>query len=53
MNAGVGVELKLNSQASVGVIAHYHDPFDVRQEVGPELEGSYMKLLLTALYTFN
>lgn len=53
VNAGIGVELKLNSQASVGVIAHYHDPFDVRQEVGPELEGSYMKLLLTALYTFN
>jgi opacity protein-like surface antigen len=53
VNAGVGVELKLNSQMSVGVIAHYHDPFDLRQEVGGTLEGSYMKLLLTALYTFN
>ena len=53
INAGVGVELKLNSNVTVGVIAHYHDPFDVRQEVGPQLEGSYMKLLVTALYTFN
>lgn len=53
VNAGVGVELKLNSNVTVGVLAHYHDPFDVRQDVGPQLEGSYMKLLVTALYTFN
>jgi opacity protein-like surface antigen len=53
MNLGVGVELRLNSQATVGVIAHYHDPFDVRQEVGSDLEGSYMKLLILGMYTFN
>lgn len=53
MNLGAGVELRLNSQATIGVIAHYHDPFDVRQEVGSDLEGSYMKLLILALYTFN
>ncbi len=53
MNLGAGVELRLNSEASVGVIAHYHDPFDVRQEVGSDLEGSYMKLLIIASYTFN
>jgi len=52
-NLGGGVELRLNDEVSVGVIAHYHDPFDVRQEVGPELEGSYMKLLIVASYTFN
>lgn len=52
-NLGGGVELRLNNEVSVGVIAHYHDPFDVRQEVGPELEGSYMKLLIVASYTFN
>ena len=53
MNFGVGVELRLNDMANVGVIAHYHDPFDVRQEVGADLEGSYMKLLIIASYTFN
>ncbi len=53
MNLGAGVELRLNSQATVGVIAHYHDPFDVRQENGPDLEGSYMKLLILGMYTFN
>jgi len=53
VNAGVGVELRLNSQAVIGVIAHYHDPFDLRQEVGSDLEGSYLKLLITAMYTFN
>lgn len=52
-NLGGGVELRLNNEVSVGVLAHYHDPFDVRQEVGPELEGSYMKLLIVASYTFN
>ncbi|MFA6236772.1 MAG: hypothetical protein WC635_05540 [Bacteriovorax sp.] len=53
VNLGAGVELRLNDEATVGVIAHYHDPFDVRQDVGPELEGSYMKLLIIASYTFN
>jgi opacity protein-like surface antigen len=52
-NLGAGVELKLNNQASVGVIAHYHDPFDVKQDVGAKLEGSYMKLLILGFYTFN
>lgn len=53
VNFGAGVELRLNSNAIVGVIAHYHDPFDVRQDVGSKLEASYMKLLLTGAYTFN
>lgn len=53
LNFGVGVELKLNSTATIGVIAHYHDPFDVKQEIGAKLEGSYMKLLILGFYTFN
>ena len=53
MNLGGGVELRLNDEFSVGVIAHYHDPFDVRQENAPDLEGSYMKLLIMGMYTFN
>ncbi|MEA9355239.1 hypothetical protein SHI21_03460 [Bacteriovorax sp. PP10] len=53
MNLGGGVELRLNDEFTVGVIAHYHDPFDVRQENAPDLEGSYMKLLIMGMYTFN
>jgi hypothetical protein len=53
VNAGVGVELRLNDEATIGVMAHYHDPFDVRQETGAKLEASYMKLLMVAMYTFN
>lgn len=53
INAGAGFELRLNDEAIIGMIAHYHDPFDVRLEDGSKLEGSYMKILLTALYTFN
>lgn len=53
VNVGVGVELRLNSNAIIGIIAHYHDPFDVRQDTGPKLEASYTKLLLVASYTFN
>ncbi len=53
VNAGVGIELRLNDEAIIGVIAHYHDPFDVRLESGSKLEASYMKLLMIASYTFN
>lgn len=53
MNLGVGVELRLNDEFTVGVIAHYHDPFDVRQDNAADLEGSYMKLLIMGMYTFN
>lgn len=53
MNLGTGVELRLNDEFTVGVIAHYHDPFDVRQENAADLEGSYMKLLIMGMYTFN
>jgi opacity protein-like surface antigen len=53
VNAGGGVELRLNSKVVIGAIFHYHDPFDVRQEVGPTLQASYLKLLFTVLYTFN
>ncbi|MBC7713486.1 MAG: outer membrane beta-barrel protein [Rhizobacter sp.] len=53
MNLGAGVELKLNSEWTVGVIAHYHDPFSVRQDQYGDLDGSYMKLLILGMYTFN
>lgn len=51
-NFGAGVDLKLNEHYSVGLVAHYHNPFDVRQETGTDIEGSYFKLLMLAAYTF-
>lgn len=49
---GLGGELELNDKFSVGVLAHYHNPFDVKQGKDPEIEGSYYKLLFTTLYSF-
>ncbi|MEK6626465.1 MAG: hypothetical protein AABY86_15970 [Bdellovibrionota bacterium] len=51
-NFGAGCELKLNGHMLAGVIGQVHNPFDVKQETDPEVEGSYYKLLIFALYTF-
>ncbi|MFN8369141.1 MAG: hypothetical protein U0T83_00795 [Bacteriovoracaceae bacterium] len=51
-NFGAGVDLRLNRHFIFGVILHYHDPFDVKQDYGPKVQGSYLKLLLTVMYTF-
>lgn len=53
LNLGAGAELRLNENASIGIIAHYHDPFDVKQDAYGDVGGSYMKLLLMGMYTFN
>ena len=47
---GVGGELLLNRRFSVGILGHYHNPFDRQEEFGPEIEGSYFKLLITTFY---
>jgi opacity protein-like surface antigen len=49
---GGGCDLRLNKRMTVGILGTYHNPFDVKQELGPEVEGSYFKLLITTLYTF-
>ncbi len=49
---GAGGELRLNKDVSVGVMGQFHNPFDIRQENQPEVEGSYFKLLLVSFYTF-
>ena len=49
---GAGGDLKLNNKFTMGLLGQYHNPFDVKQELGPEVEGSYFKLLITALYSF-
>lgn len=50
---GVGGDLRLNELVTVGLLGQYHNPFDVKQEIGPEVEGRYYKLLITAFYSFK
>jgi hypothetical protein len=49
---GGGGDLRLNDHYTVGVLFQYHNPFDVKQDSGEDVEGSYAKLLLTLSYTF-
>jgi len=49
---GAGGELKLNRNVAVGLLGQYHNPFDQKQENQAEVEGSYFKLLITAMYIF-
>jgi len=49
---GGGAELRLNKNFATGVLFHFHNPFDVKQDTDPEVEGSYYKLMLTGFYTF-
>ena len=52
---GAGSELKLNNRFTIGLVMHYHNPFDTEQTLGSELvevKGSYYKLLITTLYSF-
>lgn len=51
-NFGAGAELRLNAHFTVGLMATFHNPFDVKQELDPEVEGSYYKLLITTFYSF-
>lgn len=49
---GAGADLRLNDKFTVGVMATYHNPFDVKQDNQPEVTGSYFKLLMNTFYTF-
>lgn len=51
-NFGAGADLDLNQRVRVGLIAIFHNPFDVQQDSQPEVEGSYYKLQMTAFYKF-
>jgi hypothetical protein len=52
LNVGAGCDLRLNRHFSVGLLFQYHDPFDIKQDKGPSVEGSYGKFLFTTSYTF-
>ena len=49
---GVGADLDLNENYSVGILTHVHNPFDIDQELDPEIEGFYYKILFTLFYKF-
>lgn len=51
-NFGAGVDLLLNNHFTFGFLVQFHNPFDVKQENAPKVEGSYSKVLLTTMYTF-
>ena len=51
-HVGVGAELRLNRNFTTGILAKLHNPFDVKQYLGPEVEGSYTKLMITGMYSF-
>ena len=51
-NAGAGADLRLNSKIIVGLMAQFHKPFEVKQDTGDNVSGSYFKLLLTMMYLF-
>ena len=52
INAGGGVDLRLNDKIAIGIMAQYHKPFDIKQDETETVSGSYFKLLLTAMYLF-
>jgi hypothetical protein len=52
-NAGFGVDLRLNQKFMVGMLVHYHDPFDIEQDIGEKVKGAYTKLLVTLLYSLK
>ena len=51
-NAGAGVDLRLNRDVTVGILAQFHKPFEVKQDETENVSGSYFKLLLTTMYLF-
>ena len=51
-NLGLGAELRLNRHVMLWILAQYHNPFDVKQDIGPEVEGRYTKLLIAGFYSF-
>ncbi len=52
LNFGGGADLRLNEKVIVGLLAQYHKPFEVKQDDTVDIRGSYLKLLLTAMYQF-
>ena len=53
-NLALGFDLVLNEHIKVGMLLHYHNPFDLRDQIsGVNLEGSYFRALLLISYIFK
>ncbi len=52
-NFGGGIDLRVNSQYTFGILGQMHWPFKVEQEGQDDLTGYYFKLLLTGTYFFE
>ena len=52
LNGGTGVDLELSPHYTISLLAQYHLPFDVEQDQGPSLDGSYLQLLIGFFYNF-
>ena len=48
---GTGVDLQLNNKLMIGLLLHYHNPFDIKEDTG-QVKGSYGKMLITLSYIF-
>ncbi|MBF0297986.1 MAG: outer membrane beta-barrel protein [Oligoflexia bacterium] len=53
MHLGAGIDLKLNKNVAVGMLMQYHDPFNIKQDIGPEIQGYYFKIMMIAAYCFD
>ena len=49
---GAGVDLRLNEEWVVGLLAQLHAPFVVEQDGQKDLRGYYAKLMFTGMYQF-
>jgi hypothetical protein len=52
LNFGGGVDLRLNDNYVIGVMAQVHWPFRIEQEGQSDVKGYYSKLLITGMYLF-
>lgn len=52
VNFGAGVDLRLNEEWVVGLLAQLHAPFVVEQDGQKDLRGYYAKLMFTGMYQF-
>lgn len=52
INAGAGIDLRLNRHMVTGIMTQFHLPFEIKQDETENVRGSYIKLLLTAMYLF-
>lgn len=52
LSFGAGVDLRLNDKITIGIMTAFHRPFDIAQDNGPDVSGSYLRVLLNLFYTF-